>query len=72
MFKHLNILFKMNNYNTEKCHFKDLEPYNQSEKFQEICKAKFINMCMWLLLTPFIYLLVLLIEKKYYKPKYKK
>jgi hypothetical protein len=68
----------MNSFGVEKCVFKDiLSPEDFSseniythKEFQELCNNKIFYMYLWLLLTPFIYSIVLLIEKIWCKNKY--
>ena len=61
----------MSNYDITKCLFKDVPPFNSSKEFQELCNNHSYYTFLLLLFTPFIYLLVLQLEKKCCKSKYK-
>lgn len=60
-----------NNYHISKCIFKDVHPYNTSNEFQELCNQSFNHIILLLSFAPIIYILLLYIEKKCSKNKYK-
>ncbi len=60
-------------YNINKCYFKHLPPFTDDPEFQEICDVSIYNtLILMILFTPIVYLLILQLEKKYSKNKFKK
>ncbi len=61
----------MGKFNYYNCSFRDLPPFSDDIELQEFCIQKRNIMLLFMLSTPIIYMLILYIEKKCCKSKYK-
>jgi len=61
----------MERFDVSRCSFRKLPPFNNYKEFQDLCDNYNYSLILWLSLTPFIYFLILILEKKCSKNKYK-